>query len=157
MALEEKLKQEQPEESMGNMTDDEEQDLEIAVLLGKRLIADGGSEVIAAAQKSSDPAQVIGQFLMQLGSQLVEKMPEEMKPSPKLVLASGGWLEQMSDFLQEEYDVSREVADRAEIYVASSAKSMADAKQQGAGAGAPTGNAAPAGAAPAAPPMPGGM
>lgn len=156
MALEEKLK-EQPEEIKGNMTDDEEQDLEIAVLLGKKLIDGGGSEVITAAQKSSDPAQVIGQFLMQLGSQLVEKMPADMKPSPKIFLASGGWLEQMSDFLQEEYDVSREVADRAEIYVAQAAHGMAQAKQ-GAGAGAPTGDAAPAGAAPAAPaPMPGGM
>lgn len=155
MALEEKLK-EQPEESKGNMTDDEEQDLEIAVLLGKKLIDGGGSEVIAAAQKSSDPAQVIGQFLMQLGSQLVEKMPADMKPSPKIFLASGGWLEQMSDFLQEEYDISREVMDRAEIYVAQAAQGMAQAKQ---GASAPAGEAAPAaGAAPAAPaPMPGGM
>lgn len=150
MALEDKLKEEQPEQMKGNMTDDEEQDLEIAVLLGKKLIDGGGSEIITAAQDSSDPAQVIGQFLMQLGSQLVEKMPEDMKPSPKIFLATGGWLEQMSDFLQEEYDISREVMDRAEIYVASSAKSMADAKQQGA-QGAPAGGAPAPAAAPAMP------
>lgn len=154
MALEDKLTQEQagsaPQEQ--TLSDDEEQDLEIAVLLGKKLVDEGGAEVIKAAEGSSDPSQVIGQFLVQLGAQLVEQLPEELKPSPKVFLASGGWLEQMSDFLQEEYDISRDVMDRAEIYVATTGQQMAQAQQQ------KQQGAAPVGAAPAAPAMPpGGM
>lgn len=152
MALEKQLAAEEAQQDE-LLTDDEETDLEIAVLLGKKLIDQGGAEVINAAQGSSDPSQVIGQFLIQLGSQLVEQMPEELKPSPKVFLASGGWLEQMSDFLQEEYDISKEIMDRAEIYVASTAKQMAQTKQQQA-AGQPAG--APQ-AAPPAMPMQGGM
>lgn len=146
MALEEKMMAaQQPQEE--RLTDDEEQDLEIAVLLGKKLIDQGGAEVLSAAEGSSDPAQVIGQFLVQLGSQLAEQMPEELKPSPKVFLASGGWLEQMSDFIQDEYDISRDIMDRAEVYVASTGQQIAQAQQQQ--------GAAPAGAPPA--PMPGGM
>lgn len=152
MALEKQLAAEEAQQDE-LLTDDEETDLEIAVLLGKKLIDQGGAEVINAAQGSSDPSQVIGQFLIQLGSQLVEQMPEELKPSPKVFLASGGWLEQMSDFLQEEYDISKEIMDRAEIYVASTAKQMAQTKQQQA-AGQPA--SAPQ-AAPPAMPMQGGM
>lgn len=148
MAIEEQLAPEDAEAEGERLTDEEEQDLEIAVLLGKKLVDEGGAEVIQAAQGSSDPSQVIGQFLVQLASQMVEQMPEEMKPSPKVFLAEGGWLEQMSDFLQEEYDVSREIMDRAEIYVASTAQQMAQTKQQQA-AGQPAG-------APPAAPMPGG-
>lgn len=154
MALEEKLSQEQaapaPEEEV--LSEEEEQDLEIAVLLAKKLIDQGGDEVLKAAEGSSDPSQVIGQFLVQLGAQLVEQLPEELKPSPRVLLAEGGWLEQISDFLQEEYDISRDVMDRAEIYVASTGQQMAQAQQQKQQGGAP---AAPA--TPAQPMPPGGM
>lgn len=106
------------------LTDDEEDDLEIMVTLAENLIDDGGHEVIAQAESSSDPGTVIGQFLMQLGSQLAESLPENMKPSPRIMFAHDGWLEQVSDYLQEEYDVPKEVMDRAEIFVASAATQM---------------------------------
>lgn len=152
MALEEKMAgpaQQAPQEE--RLSDEEEQDLEIAVLLGKKLVSEGGDEVLKAAQGSSDPAQVIGQFLVQLGSQLAEQLPDELKPSPRVFLAAGGWLEQMSDFIQDEYDIGRDVMDRAEVYVASTGQQMAQAQQRKAAGGAPQG------AAPPAPPMPGGM
>jgi len=127
-SLENQLVEDQEQE--GRLTDEDEMDLEIAVLLGKRLLDDGGKEVILSASKSQDPGQVIGQFLLQLGSQLDEQMPEDSKLSPAIFLAKGGWLEQMSDFIQEEYDVPKKDMDRAEIYVASTAQQMAQ-KQQG--------------------------
>lgn len=153
MALEEKMAMPAQQASQEErLSDEEEQDLEIAVLLGKKLMSEGGAEeVLSAAKGSSDPSQVIGQFLVQLGSQLAEQLPEELKPSPRVFLASGGWLEQMSDFIQDEYDIGKDVMDRAEVYVASTGQQMADAQAQ-------KGAAPPAGAAPAGPPMPqGGM
>jgi hypothetical protein len=126
------------------LSEEDELGLEIAVLLAKRLIDDGGAEVVEASAGSSDQAQVIGQFLMQLGSQMMEQIPEELKASPAIMLCEGGWVEQVSDFLQEEYDIPREVMDRAEIFIGTSAEQMAQGQQQ------PGGPAGPA-ATPAAP------
>lgn len=142
------LDQEQEAQDPNQLTQEDEDDLETAVLLGKRLIDQGGQEILDAAANSKDPGQVIGQFLLQLGSQLAEEMPEGLTLNPKIMLASGGWLEQISDFLQEEYDIGMDVMDRAEIYVGQAAQQMA---QQAAQQQAP----APAGAPPV--PQPGAM
>lgn len=117
------------------LTDDEEDDLQIMVTLAENMIDDGGWEVIEQAEQSSDAGQVIGQFLMQLGSQLGEMLPENMKPSPRIMFAHGGWVEQVSDYLQEEYDVPKDVMDRAEIFIATAAQQMSQgqaAQQQAA-------------------------
>lgn len=126
MAIEEKALDEGLED--GQLTQDEEDDLELTVLLAKQLIGQGGQEVLDAAMKSKDPGQVLGQFLVQLGSQMGEMLPPELQPSPRVMLAEGGWLEQVSDFLQDEYDVSREIADRAEIFVAQAAQDIQKAQ-----------------------------
>jgi hypothetical protein len=123
------LDQEQEAQDPNQLTQEDEDDLETAVLLGKRLIDQGGQEILDAAQNSKDPGQVIGQFLLQLGSQLAEEMPEGLTLNPKVMLASGGWLEQISDFLHEEYDVGLDVMDRAEIYVGQAAQGMAQQAQ----------------------------
>lgn len=159
MALEDKMKEKEDDTPKGNLTDDEELDLKIAVLLAESAIDDGGIDVIQDAIKnSSDPGQVIGQFLMQLGTQLVESMPEGMEISKKVFLAQGGWVEQVSDFLQEEYKIKRDVMDRAEIYVASSAQQMAQGAQQSGESAVPGQQQPPMpGPAPAAPSPQGGM
>ena len=121
MAMEAEGQMPQNEE---RLSDDEEDDLEIMVNLAENVIDDGGQEIIAQAEGSSDPGTVIGQFLMQLGSQIAESLPENMKPSPRIMFAHGGWVEQISDYLQEQYDVPKEVMDRAEIYIATAAQQM---------------------------------
>ncbi len=151
MALEQEMTQEAGPELL---SEEDELGLEIAVLMAKRLIDDGGAEVIKASAGSSDQAQVIGQFLMQLGSQMMEELPEELRASPAIMLCEGGWVEQVSDFLQDEYDVPRDVMDRAEIFVGTSAQQMAQAQQQPGGAAGPAPVVAPA---PAAPPIPGAV
>lgn len=130
MALEDQLK-EQPQEVKGNLTDEEELDLKIAVLMGQNLLDKGGFDVIQkAVDQSKDPGQVVGQFFMQMGQQLMENMPEGMELSPKILLAQGGWVEQMSDYVQEELGINKKIMDKAEIYIASTATQMAQAKQQ---------------------------
>lgn len=127
MALEEQLNQEPaPQE----MTEDQEQDLTIAVNLAKNLIDDGGFEVIEQALSTKDPGQIIGQFLMQLVAQMTENLPEGVEIDPAIYLAIGGWVEQISDYLQEEYDVPKEIMDRAEIYIGTASQQMMVASQQ---------------------------
>ena len=126
MALDEQMVQQQ-EQSL--LSDEEERDLQISVMLAENLIDEGGWQVIQQAEQSSDPAVVVGQFLLQLGAQLGESLPFEI--SPRIMLAKGGWLEQVSDYLQEEYGVPKQVMDRAEIFIASSAQAMAQQQQQG--------------------------
>ena len=124
MALEEELVE---QEDDGQLTDQEEEQLEVMVMLAENLIDEGGIEALDMAKGRKDPGQVIGQFLMQLGSQLGEQLPFEI--SPRIMLARGGWLEQVSDYLQDEYGFSKKDMDRAEIFVASSAKGMAQGQQ----------------------------
>lgn len=151
MALEQKMTQESQQPEGVPLTKEDETDLKVAVLMAKDLLDKGGFDVIdKAVDTSKDPGQVIGQFLMQMGQQLHESMPEDMKFSPKIMLARGGWLEQVSDYIQEEGGVSKDVMDKAEIYVASTASQMAQQKQQQSG-GTIEGVQAPPVPAPGAP------
>lgn len=125
MALEDELMESEDQETLG---DEEEKDLDIMVSMAENMIDDSGSDLIEQAMSSKDPGVVIGQFLMQLGSQLGEQLPFDI--SPRIMLAEGGWLEQVSDYLQDEYDVPKKIMDRAEIFVASSAQQMAQGQQQ---------------------------
>lgn len=124
MALEEKVAQQGPEQ----ISKEEEDELRIMVNLAENMIDEGGADIIDQAMESKDPGTIIGQFIMQLGSQLGEQLPFEI--SPRIMLAEGGWVEQISDYLQEQYDVPKKVMDRAEIFVGSSAQNMAQQQQQ---------------------------
>lgn len=148
MAIKEQLVQE--EAQTNQLNDSEEQDLSIAVNLAKNLIDDEGINLIKSAEQSKDQGQVIGQFLFQMGSQLAEKLSGMVDLSPRIFLAEGGWVEQVSDYLQEEYGVPKNIMDRAEMYIGGMAQQMAQAQQQG-GVPQPQAEQAPA------MPMPGGM
>lgn len=153
MALEDEMMEEEEveqEDSRESLTDDEEADLSIFVTLAKNLIDDGGIEVIDKAEASSDPGQIIGQFLMQMVSQMGEALKGMgVDPSPRIFFAEGGWIEQISDYLQDEYDIPKDVMDRAEIYIGTTAQSIAQGQQAG-GQQAPV----PPGPEAAAPAMP---
>lgn len=123
MALEEQVAAPQQE----TLAKGEEDELKIMVNLAQDMIDEGGDQVVDQAMNSKDPGTIIGQFLMQLGSQLGEQLPFEI--SPRIMLAEGGWVEQISDYLQEQYDVPKKVMDRAEIFIGSSAQQMAQGQQ----------------------------
>lgn len=131
MALKEQLPaQEQEKESL---TAEEEQDLSIAVNLAKNMIDDEGINVIKSAETSKDPGQVIGQFLFQMATALKEKLSGMIDLSPRIFLSEGGWVEQVSDYLQEDYGIPKDTMDRAEIYIGGTAQSVGTAAltQQG--------------------------
>lgn len=156
MALEEQMTQQQPAEGQvapqqgqpERLSDEEEKDLQIAVLLTERLMADGGYKVIEdAINTSKDPSQVIGQFMIQLIKKLDESMPNEAKLSKRIWLCKGGWLEQVMDDLVDEFGLDYSITDKAEVYVADTVKKLAQAGSTNAGA-------APQQGAPEQPPMP---
>ena len=153
MAIKEQIVEQEEE---GVLSKSEQQDLSIAVNLAKNLIDDGGSEVIKSSETSKDQGQVIGQFLFQLGSQIAEKLSGMVTISPRIMLIEGGWVEQVSDYLQEEYGIPKDIMDRAELYIGGMAQEMAASQQ---GGGAPQGAAPAAGPEQAPPtlPQPGGM
>ena len=121
MALEDEMTQAPQEQGL---TDEQEADLSIAVNVAKDLSDQGGFDVIEQALATKDPGQIIGQFLMQMVSQMGEQLPQDVTLDPAIFFAVGGWIEQISDYLQEEYDVPKEVMDRAEIYIGTAAQQM---------------------------------
>jgi hypothetical protein len=130
MALDEEMKEDEGQETL---TDEEEDDLRIAVNIAKNFIDQGGIDVVDKAVSSSkDPGQVIGQFLMQAAREITKNLPEGVTLSPRIWLARGGVLEEVSDYLQDEYDIDSEIMDRAEMYVASALQAQAQQEQQGA-------------------------
>ena len=159
MALEDNMKQQvqqpvpqqatAPEQQPSNkLSEEEETDLKIAVLLAERLIDEGGIKVIDDAVKTSnDPGQVIGQFLMQMVSQMSEQLPKEIQLSKRIYFAHGGWVEQISDYLQEQYGIDKKIMDRAEIYIATAAQKMAQGQKQQAAQGQPPQAGVPGGQA----------
>lgn len=150
MAIEQELEREE-EDTREDLSDDEEQDLEIALLLGERLLESGGYDVIEQSLQSKDPSQVIGQFFIQLIQQLMEQMPKDAQLSPRIFLADGGFVEQLMDLIIDETGLDRKIADRAEIYIGSTIQQMAQSNAQKEQQ-APTGEAP----MPTAPVMPGG-
>lgn len=138
MALEDELIESEDEETLG---DEEEKDLDIMVSMAQNMIDEAGEDFLEQAMASKDPGVVIGQFLMQLGSQLGEQLPFEI--SPRILLARGGWVEQISDYIQEEYGVPKKIMDRAEIFIGSSAQNMAQGQAQQSQEQAPVEQGAP--------------
>lgn len=121
-----------PNLMQANLTKEEETDLKIAVLLGEQLMNKGGYDVIQKAlDTSSDPAQVIGQFFVQMIQKMVESFPKEMKISPRIYLCKGGWLEQIMDETIKKLHMDKRISDKAEIYVAHTAVELAKKYQQG--------------------------
>lgn len=127
MALDTEMQEPQTDEN--DLSDEEEDDLRIALSVCESLIDEGGYQVIEQALKSKDPGTVIGQFLMQMVSQMAESLPEGIELSPRIFFAHGGLVEQLSDYLQDEYDVPKKDMDRAEIYIGTAAQSMAQGQQ----------------------------
>lgn len=131
MAIKDQIIEAEAPETDDTLNDSEEKDLSIMVNLAKNLIDDEGINIIKQAEKSKDQGQVVGQFLFQLGSQLAEKLSGQVEISPRILLAEGGWVEQVSDYLQEEYGVAKNVMDRAEMYIGGMAQQMANNQKGG--------------------------
>lgn len=127
----------------------EELDLEIAVKMGTRLMKEaGGLKAIEQAMNGSgDPVQAISKFLVQLIVQIKEAVEQQgIELSPNIVLAQGGWVEQMLDVIEGELGLPPDFSDQVFADVVETFKALA---QSGGNAGPQPGAAPQAAAGPA--------
>lgn len=138
------------EQSQKPASDLEELDLEIAVKMGTKLMKEaGGLQAIEKALAGSgDPAQAISKFLVQLMMKIKETIDAQgVELSPNIVLAKGGWVEQMLDMIEQELGLPPEFSDEVFGDVVETFKALSKGGQQGgqppAEAGAPAPQAGP--------------
>lgn len=143
-----------PAPGKGNKASDMEKlDLEIAVKMGTKLLREaGGIQAIEKAiQGSGDPVQAISKFLVQLIMQIKEAVQSQgVELSPKIVLAKGGWVQQMLDVIEQELGLPPEFSDQIFGDVIETFKALAQGNKQ-------PSQAAPGAPAPAGQPMTGGQ
>lgn len=88
-------------------------DVEILVRVGIQLLKQGGLDIIKKAiNSSSDPAQVIGQFMAQLILKMGEEFVEKMQLDPRAFLAKGGFLEELLDYLEQQLGLPSDFSDK---------------------------------------------
>lgn len=89
-------------------------DVELAFRMGVKLLTQGnGLDIIRkAVNTSTDPAQVIGQFLAQIMAKLAEGLQKQYDVDPKIFLAKGGWLEHMLDFIEKKLGLPSNFSDQ---------------------------------------------
>lgn len=91
----------------------EDEDVELLVRAGIKLLSGGGIEVISKAiNQSHDPAQVIGQFMAQLIMKMGEEFVEQMQIDPRAFLAKGGFLEELLDYIEERLSLPSDFSDQ---------------------------------------------
>jgi len=117
-------------EDRNKLSKEEDDDVRIIVALAENMIDDKGKDIIASALNSKDPGQVIGAFLIQLANFITQNLPEGVTVSPRIWLARGGVLEQVSDYIQENIKVDKAIMDRAEEFVAATLQQQANQQQQ---------------------------
>jgi hypothetical protein len=93
------------------------EDTELVVRMVIKMLSEGeGLQVIdTAVRESQDPALVVGQFLAQMMAALMEQLSGELGVDPHVVLAEGGALETILDYIETRLGYPEEFSD--EIYV----------------------------------------
>ena len=90
-----------------------DEDIELLVRAGIKLLSGGGIDVIKKAiDSSNDPAQVIGQFMAQLILKMGEDIVEKMQIDPRAFLAKGGFLEELLDHIEQKLSLPSDFSDK---------------------------------------------
>ena len=82
-----------------------------------------------ALQQSADPAQVVGQFLVQLIGHLADVASENYNFDPRVFLAQNGWLEKVLDFIEDELGLPEEFSDEVQGTVLEMIKALAQGEK----------------------------
>ena len=109
-------------------------DLEIAVKLGTRLLKDaGGLDALRkGVQSSADAPQVVAKFLVQLIMKIKDTLSaQQIQLTPEIVLADGGWIEQMLDVIEKELKLPPEFSDNVVADVMETFKALAQSEAKG--------------------------
>lgn len=89
------------------------EDVEIVTRLGIQILSKGGLDQIKQAlTQSNDPAQVIGTFLVQVMSQILEQVSSQIDLDPRAFLAKGGFLDHILDYIETKLGYPEEFSDQ---------------------------------------------
>lgn len=112
---------------------------ETLYLMGVDLMKESGilEKLGPALQKSADPAQVVGQFLVQLIGQLADVAADEFNFDPRVFLAQDGWLDKTLEFIEDELGQPEEFSDEVEGTVLEMIKALAQGEKNPAPQGPP--------------------
>lgn len=103
-----------------------EQDVEIAVRLGVKLLSSGGLDQIKAAiDQSKDPAQVIGTFIVQMIGHMAEQLRSQVGIDPRVFLAKGAFLDSILDYIETKLGYPPEFSDQIYSQVLETIKAAA--------------------------------
>ena len=83
-----------------------------------------------ALQQSADPAQVVGQFLVQLIGHLADVASEQFNFDPRVFLARDGWLDRTLEFIEDELGLPEEFSDQVKDTVLEMIKALAQGEKQ---------------------------
>lgn len=149
------------EEAVRNVPIDEEQ-VELVTRLAVKMLKEGGGldTLKRALDTSQDPAQVTGQFLVQLIAALAEELSKQIDLDPRIFLAQGGFLDHILDYIEQQLSLPAEFSDevRGECLEMIRALAQGEKKPGGQQAGPAQGGPPPqAGPAPGGPPQAGGL
>lgn len=113
---------------------------ELVSMMGMAMLDSGGLDTIQAAlQESQDPGQVVGQFIAQMMAQMAEFTRDSMGIDPAVYGASGGFIEQILDYIERKLQLPSEFSDQVygEVLEIVKAGAAAESNQQQAGPPAP--------------------
>lgn len=130
---------------------------EYAFLIGVDLLEEGGGMQVLqkAVQQSADPIVVIAQFIVQLVGQLSEVLSQETNFDPRIMLAPGGFVDSISDYIVKKLNLGEEASDMIEQEVLDMIKGLASGEKKSSPqgqAGVESVQQAPVAAPPGAPP-----
>lgn len=137
------------EQAMSEIPVDEEF-AEYVYLLGVDLLNEGGMDQLRKViNQSGDPMMVIAQFIVQLVAQLSEVLSQETNFDPRVMLAPGGFVDSITDYIVEKLELEEDAADMIEQEVLEMIKGLAQGETQpDPNAGAPMEQAAAGGMPP---------
>lgn len=108
------------------------EDVEIVTRLGIQILSKGGLDQIKEALTSSnDPAQVIGTFLVQIMSQILEQASSQIDLDPRAFLAQGGFLDHILDYIETKLGLPKEFSDQVYAQTLEVLKAAAKGGAQG--------------------------
>lgn len=130
-----------------------EEQVELVTRLAVKMLNEGGGLQVLqkALQQSQDPAQVVGQFLVQLIAALAENLSQRIDLDPRIFLVSDGFLDHILDYIEQQLSLPREFSDEVKDECVEMIRAMAQGEtkpgqpqQAGPQQGAPPQPAGPA-------------
>lgn len=141
-SLDQMSKQTLPPEEEQQVIEDtpvDEQQVEIVTRLAIKMMKDGGAlgTLEKALTQSKDPAEVVGQFIVQMIGALMENLKTQIDLDPRVFLVPDGFLDNILDFIEDQLSLPEEFSEEVEGAVLEMIKALAQGEQQPAPAQGP--------------------